>query len=770
MRRISSRCRVSGLRALVPAAFALAAPLPAQAPGTTRWSPDHYIEYVIGNAPIVLSAGHGGDLRPPAIPDRTYGTFAKDTRTLEFAREFAAALALRFGVRPHLVLCHLHRIKLDVNREVVEAAQGNPLAIAAYDAFHQACADARNAVIAQWGSGFYLDLHGHGHPEGWVELGYTLSSTQLALPDNILAQPSYAAASSLRSVGTLPGVFFPEVLRGASSLGGFLQSGGYDSVPSPVNPDPNGGNYFHGGYNVEHYGSRYGGSVDGVQIEMPGSVRSSVLVRAAFLDRIGGWLMGYFPQYRGFDPAAGARITVIADDRVASETGGRAGFVLRRSGSTATARFVMVQWSGTATPGVDYVAPAPLLGFAPGQAELHVPIEALDDSLAEGDESIALALAGGADIGVPSQAEAVLLDDEPATDLALHLPLDDALGGITADASGRGRHGTLQPAGAPPAFVAGHLGAALRCDGSDDRVHVGDFPYAPAGEFTLSFWFRVTTTAGTGYRYLVSHGGLAAAHRLGIYFDQSTGTLRTGLLYGNDLSSLDVLDVTRELRDGQWHHYALVAHVDELVRVYVDGQPETAAMLLGDVLDPAGDFVIGARSDLGSTNFLDGEVDELRLYDRALAPVEIALLHDGLGHEAMVYPGSGDDLVLGTGVNGPLGSGPREDVRLAPGGSTATAGCWSPTGSLNGALAVIVADLFATGSPPVHPLFPTVHTGSQPIVVHGPIALGVATSPWTFAVPAGFAGLSLMLQPIALSAAAPNGVFAAGNAHELRLR
>ena len=82
------------LRSRPAAVFLLAGSVAAQVlpPGSTRWSPDRFIEYVVGNAPIVISAGHGGSLEPPSIPDRTYGTFAKDTRTIELAREFAEVL------------------------------------------------------------------------------------------------------------------------------------------------------------------------------------------------------------------------------------------------------------------------------------------------------------------------------------------------------------------------------------------------------------------------------------------------------------------------------------------------------------------------------------------------------------------------------------------------------------------------------------------------------------------------------------------------------
>lgn len=722
-----------------------------------------------GNAPIVISAGHGGDLTPSSIPDRSYGTLTKDTRTIELARELAERVAQRFGMRPHLVICHLARTKLDVNRDIVEGAQGNAFAIAAYNAFHQACTDARNAVQTQWGAGMYLDMHGHGHAEGWVELGYNLSSAQLALPDSTLSLAAYLAQSTIRSVGGLPGVFFPEILRGPSSLGGYLQAGGYNSVPSPVNPGPGAGNYFSGGFIVETYGSKNGGSVDGIQLETPITVRSTVLVRGPFVDRIGGWLQGFFPQYRGLDPAQGGRVTVTASDRVASETGGRAEFLGRRTGSVAGARFVALQWSGTAAASLDYVSPASLVAFAPGQTEVRIPIVPIDDALAEGDESVEVALAGGADLGVPSVARAVIYDDEPNAELALRIECDSAVGGVTPETSGNNRTATLLPATAPPMLVPGRRGNALHLDGVDDRVRISDFRYAPAGEFSLAFWFRTANTGGAGFRYLVSHGAAAATHRLGVYWDQATGTLRTGLIYANDLTGIDVLDVSRDLRDGQWHHYALVAQTRGLVQVWIDGQVETSAVFLGDTIDPTGDFVLGARSDLSAGTFADVTLDEVQLYNRALSGAEVQWLCVAPGREAMVYPGTGEDLVLATGVNAQPTAGERLDVKSAAAGA-AIACTLSSAGRLAGSPAVLLCDLCTTGAPPVHPLFASVHLGPQPVVLGGPYVLSTSPQGMQIGVPPGFGGYSLMVQPVALAVSAANGLFAAGDAHEVRLR
>ena len=46
-------------------------------------------------------------------------------RWIELAREVADAFERRVGQRPHVVICHLHRSKLDANRDRSEGAQGD---------------------------------------------------------------------------------------------------------------------------------------------------------------------------------------------------------------------------------------------------------------------------------------------------------------------------------------------------------------------------------------------------------------------------------------------------------------------------------------------------------------------------------------------------------------------------------------------------------------------------------------------------------------------
>ncbi|RIB01756.1 hypothetical protein C2G38_2229757 [Gigaspora rosea] len=60
-----------------------------------------------------------------------------------------------------------------------------------------------------------------------------------------------------------------------TSLGGRLQSYGYDTIPSHIHKHPlKDEKYFHGGYCVQKYGSRYAEHViDAIQIELPRTLR-----------------------------------------------------------------------------------------------------------------------------------------------------------------------------------------------------------------------------------------------------------------------------------------------------------------------------------------------------------------------------------------------------------------------------------------------------------------------------------------------------------------
>lgn len=241
---------------------------PAFVPGQSYFGRNQYIEYIAGNTPYIVSAPHGGTLTPTEIPDRTGNVeTVRDTNTEELARAISAAVFAREGKYPHIIICRLRRTKLDANREVVEAAQGNPYAIQAWGEFQSFIDTAKQTVLREFGKGFYVDLHGHGHEIQRLELGYLLSSNALAFSNSTLDNGSYGNSSSIRMMIPLAGISFSQLLRGPTSLGTMFENRSYPAVPSAAQPNPGSATYFSGGYNTARHGSSSGGQISGVQIE-----------------------------------------------------------------------------------------------------------------------------------------------------------------------------------------------------------------------------------------------------------------------------------------------------------------------------------------------------------------------------------------------------------------------------------------------------------------------------------------------------------------------
>lgn len=237
--------------------------------GQTYFGRNGYIEYIAGDLPIIITAPHGGTLVPAELPDRTGTdiTTVRDSDTEELTRTIGNVFANQAGGRPHIIIVRLRRTKIDANRELVEATKGNRLAGRAWIEFHSFTEAAKRAVIDQHGTGFYIDLHGHGHAIPRLELGYLLSSATLALPNATIDAVTYENESGIRTLSQASPASFAEILRGPTSLGALFEAAGFPSVPSASSPSPGTAEYFNGGYNTDRHGSRHGGPISGVQIE-----------------------------------------------------------------------------------------------------------------------------------------------------------------------------------------------------------------------------------------------------------------------------------------------------------------------------------------------------------------------------------------------------------------------------------------------------------------------------------------------------------------------
>jgi hypothetical protein len=264
--------------------------------GQSYVSTDGYIEYIAGNAPIIFSAPHGGSLTPEDIDTRSCGTNTTDRNTQELVRQMQTSFFNLTGRYPHVVINRLARSKLDANREVQEATCGDQKATVAWVAWHGFLDIAKQAVTANGGKGWYMDMHGHGHAIQRLEIGYNLTGANLGLPNATLdGSPAFEDSSSIKTISQdAATVSFSALLRGPTSLGAMYAAEGFRSVPSVTDQAPGSDPYFNGGFNTEKYGCRDGGRLCGVQIE---SHFNGVRDGAASWTRFGDATARILPQY-----------------------------------------------------------------------------------------------------------------------------------------------------------------------------------------------------------------------------------------------------------------------------------------------------------------------------------------------------------------------------------------------------------------------------------------------------------------------------------------
>lgn len=247
-------------------------------PGKSYRGNGSFVEYMDGNLPLIISVPHGGYDKPDFIPDRE-GRFAKnqDIYTIEIAYEIYKEIYKISGKYPYIVFNHLHRTRLDANRNIEEAANGNPDAERVWNEYQSRIDSVSNLIQETYGKGLFIDLHGHRHKIERMELGYLLSADELRLEDALINSGLLNEYSSIRNLleTNEKELTATELIRGEHSLGTLLYKRGQPCMPSkqiekPEIDEP----YFSGGYNTQRHGSSAGGTIDGIQIEVDLQTRS----------------------------------------------------------------------------------------------------------------------------------------------------------------------------------------------------------------------------------------------------------------------------------------------------------------------------------------------------------------------------------------------------------------------------------------------------------------------------------------------------------------
>jgi hypothetical protein len=183
-----------------------------------------------------------------------------------------------------------------------------------------------------------------------------------------------------------------------------------------------------------------------------------------------------------------------------------------------------------------------------------------------------------------------------------------------------------------PAPVAGRFRRAVELDidadtGSDDdndRLRLASSAALETPRITVEAWVRPTRMPSGGARMMIVDKGwqepvTAPFTSYSIEYN-SDGTFRCYV--DADAAGEEVLDGAIAAAPMEWHHVACT-YDGQALRLYVDGSPDDSLPAVGVLRygrSGSDDVVIG---NYAASQFLDGAVDELAIFDEALAAAEL---------------------------------------------------------------------------------------------------------------------------------------------------
>jgi hypothetical protein len=257
-----------------------------------------------------------------------------------------------------------------------------------------------------------------------------------------------------------------------------------------------------------------------------------------------------------------------------------------------------------------------LNGFGGGHTDNRADTDAAVDATAD---AAAVDAGAGATIGdagadrLPDDPyAAAVLADAPVAFLRLDEPSGTTVHDVRGEAVGelQGGCGLARP---------GRVGTALELDGASCRLSLGArFPFAGRSPFTIEVWVRPTIADGQIRRVVHrSSRSLASTSGYTMYFrDVFVQTTRTGVSTDDGYATGEPLPTTA------FTHLAMT-YDGTTVRLYTNGVLDGSQPSASEIVDPADpELVFGDRAEQVYFKFA-GLLDEIAIYDKALAASRI---------------------------------------------------------------------------------------------------------------------------------------------------
>jgi len=337
--------------------------------------------------------------------------------------------------------------------------------------------------------------------------------------------------------------------------------------------------------------------------------------------------------------ATGGVIGPGAGGAGAADTGGSTGaaaggtVAADSGGTTATAS------GGTTVAGGGTADAAGALGgsTSPGDAASDLP------PAKDAPAPVEAQLLRDAPIDPPTSPDVAVVSDTPLSSdvvdtavstagLLAYYKCDETTGTILSDSSGNSNNGTLV---GPAAFGPGKVGNALVLTATNgiDGGASGGYVELPAGllsstrTMTIAAWFKGNSTLS--FQRVFDFGASSTTSSMYLMPWNQTGFPQFSIRLVPEAGAEIKADITSTtaVTTNAWHHAAVVLDASG-GRLYMDGVQvgtnTTMTLRPADLGAMPNDWI--GRSEFVANPYFDGDIDEFRVYNRALTAAEISAL------------------------------------------------------------------------------------------------------------------------------------------------
>ncbi|MBN1466845.1 CotH kinase family protein, partial [candidate division KSB1 bacterium] len=205
---------------------------------------------------------------------------------------------------------------------------------------------------------------------------------------------------------------------------------------------------------------------------------------------------------------------------------------------------------------------------------------------------------------------------DPVDGLVMHYDFDEPSGTIVKDKSGLYNDGLLR---GNPQWTDGKYAGGISFGGADDYVDCGDPENLNIeNELTIAAWVKQRDAGNDEHNPWITKGDHSFAIK---HYSENQYEF---FIYDGGWQT--VRAPAAKEHNGAWHHFAGTYDGDNLV-LYIDGERKASERFSGTINQTNDPINIGRNAE-ASDRFLDGVIDDVRIYNVALTDEQIRAIYN----------------------------------------------------------------------------------------------------------------------------------------------